>query len=211
MRQATELAEASGSVRARAAALGTSAWLSEIQGRYAEAERCYRELIQLYTDIGNSPGVGSAQMYLGRLLQTSGRGDEAEAILRESVRTLRRVGDRGHLCEAQRFLSQTLVARGKVDEAERLALQAIETVGPEDQLSIWTTRMALGVVRAAQGRDAEAEQLLRDSVEAFAQSGLRYAELQALDQLAAFLSARGRKDEARAQEERAQELAPALA
>ena len=210
-RQATELAEASGSVRARAAALGTSAWLSEIQGRYSEAERCYRELIQLYTDIGQSPGVGSAQMYLGRLLQTSGRGDEAEAILRESVRALKRVGDRGHLCEAQRFLSQTLVARGKVDEAERLALQAIETVGPEDQLSIWTTRMALGVVRAAQGRDAEAEQLLRDSVEAFAQSGLRYAELQALDQLAAFLSARGRKDEARAQEERAQELAPALA
>ena len=163
--QATELAEASGSVRARAAALGTSAWLSEIQGRYSEAERCYRELIQLYTDIGHSPGVGSAQMYLGRLLQASGRGDEAEAILRESVRALKRVGDRGHLCEAQRFLSQTLVARGKVDEAERLALQAIETVGPEDQLSIWTTRMALGVVRAAQGRDAEAEQLLRDSVE----------------------------------------------
>jgi hypothetical protein len=30
--QATELAEASGSVRARAAALGTQAWLAEIQG-----------------------------------------------------------------------------------------------------------------------------------------------------------------------------------
>ena len=209
--QATELAEASGSVRARAAALGTQAWLAEIQCRYDEAERSYRELIQLYTDIGNSQGVGSAQMYLGRLLQSSGRGDESEAILRESVRALKRVGDRGHLCEAQRFLSQTLVARGKVDEAERLALQAIESVGPEDQLSMWTTRMALGVVRAAQGRDAEAEQLLRESVEAFAQSGLRYAELQALDHLAGFLSARGRKDEARAQEERAQELAPALA
>ncbi|HEX7310851.1 MAG TPA: AAA family ATPase, partial [Gaiellaceae bacterium] len=185
--QATELAEASGSVRARAAALGTQAWLAEIQSRYDEAERSYRELIQLYTDIGNSPGVGAAQMYLGRLLQSSGRGDESEAMLRESVRALKRVGDRGHLCEAQRFLSQTLVARGKVDEAERLALQAIEAVGPEDQLSIWTTRMALGVVRAAQGRDAEAEQLLRDAVNAFAASGLRFAELQALDHLAAFL------------------------
>ena len=150
-------------------------------------------------------------MYLGRQLQASGRDDEAEGILREAVRTLKLVGDRGHLCEAQRFLAQTLVARGKVDEAERLALQAIETVGPEDQLSVWTTRMALGVVRAAQGRDAEAERLLREAVDAFAQSGLRYAELQALDHLAAFLSARGRKEEARAQEERAQELAPALA
>jgi class 3 adenylate cyclase/tetratricopeptide (TPR) repeat protein len=210
-RQATELAEASGSVRARAAALGTQAWLAEIQGRYNEAERSYRELIQLYTDIGNSQGVGSAQMYLGRLLQSSGRGDESEAILRESVRALKRVGDRGHLCEAQRFLSQTLVARGKVDEAERLALQAIESVGPEDQLSNWTTRMALGVVRAAQGRDAEAEQLLRDSVEAFALTGLRYAELQALDHLAAFLHERGRNGEAHAEEERALALAPAAA
>jgi tetratricopeptide (TPR) repeat protein len=210
-RQATELAEASGSVRARAAALGTQAWLAEIQGRYDEAERSYRELIQLYTDIGNSQGVGSAQMYLGRLLQSSGRGDESEAILRESVRALKRVGDRGHLCEAQRFLAQTLVARGKVDEAERLALQAIEAVGPEDQLSIWTTRMALGVVRAAQSRDAEAEQLLRDSVEAFARNGLRYAELQALDHLAAFLHERGRNGEAHAEEERALALAPAAA
>ena len=206
--QATELAEESGSVRARAAALGTSAWLSEIQGQWDDAERCYRELIELYSDIGNVTGVGSAQMYLGRLLGTSGRGDEAEAILRESVRTLKHVGDRGHLCEAQRFLAQILVERGKVDEAERLALQAIETVGPEDQLSVWTTRMALGVVRAAQGRDSEAEQLLKDSVNAFAESGMHYAELQALEQLTAFLRARERVDELEAYEERVHELTP---
>ena len=129
------------------------------------------ELIQLYTDIGNSPGVGCAQMYLGRLLQTSGRGDEAEADLREAVRDRSGASaTAGTSARRSGSCSQTLVARGKVDEAERLALQAIETVGPEDQLSIWTTRMALGVVRAAQGRDAEAEQLLRDSVEAFARA-----------------------------------------
>src|SRR5262249_30379159 len=156
-----------------------------------DAERNYGELIELYTDIGNVMGVGSAQMYYGRLLGASGRENEAEAILRESVRTLKRVGDRGHLCEAQRFLAQILVERGKVEEAERLALQAIETVGPEDQLSVWTTRMALGVVRAAQGRDAEAEQLLTESVRTFAENGMRYAELQALEQLTAFLRARG--------------------
>jgi class 3 adenylate cyclase/tetratricopeptide (TPR) repeat protein len=208
---ATELARQSGSVRARAAALGTQAWLSEIQGHFDDAERNYRQLIELYEDIGNVAGVGSAQMYLGRLLGTSDRREEAESILRDSVRTLKRVGDRGHLCEAQRFLSQILVERGKVDEAERLALQAIESVGPEDQLSIWTTRMALGVVRAAQGRDAEAEQLLSESVDAFAENGMRYAELQALDQLTAFLRARGRDDEARAQENRAHALAPGIA
>jgi predicted ATPase len=211
VRQAGKLAEASGSVRARAAALGTQAWLDEIQGRSEAAERGYDELLQLYTDIGNVAGAGATQIYLGRLLQRVGREEKAETMLREAVRTLKRVGDRGHLCEAQRFLAQTLVARGKVDEAERVALEAIETVGLEDELSIWTTRMALGVVRGAQGRDVEAEQLLRDSVDGFVENGLRFAELQALDEFVSFLRARGRADEAAAYEERALALAPGVA
>jgi class 3 adenylate cyclase/tetratricopeptide (TPR) repeat protein len=206
--QASEVAAASGSVRARAAALGTQAWLDEIQGRFEEAEQSYRELLQLYTDIGNVAGTGATQIYLGRLLQHSGRGESAEPMLREAVKTLKRIGDRGHLCEAQRFLAQTLVARGKVDEAERVALEAIETVGHEDQLSIWTTQMALGIVRAAQGRDEEAEELLRDSVDGFFENGLRFAELQALDELVKFLRTRGRVDEADAYEERAAALGP---
>ena len=70
----------SGSARARAAALGTQAWLSEIQGHHADAERNYRELIELYEDIGNVAGVAAAQMYIGRLLGNSDRSDEAEAI-----------------------------------------------------------------------------------------------------------------------------------
>jgi tetratricopeptide (TPR) repeat protein len=208
-RQARELAEESGSVRARAAALGSQAWLDEISDRPDAAERSYRELYQLYTDIGHTAGAGATQIYYGRLLQRTGQTARAEATLRDAVRVLTRVGDRGRLCEAQRFLAQTLVAQGNLDEAERVALQAIETVGPEDKLSIWTTQMALGVVRAAQGRNDEAEQLLRDSVGAFVESGLRFAELQALEELARFLRAGGRDDEAAVYEERARELAPA--
>jgi tetratricopeptide (TPR) repeat protein len=109
------------------------------------------------------------------------------------------------------MLAQTLAAQGKVDEAERVALQALKTVGPEDKLSVWTTQMALGVVRAAQGRDTEAEALLRDAVDAFVESGHRFAELQALDELGRFLRDRGRDDEARVYEERAFELAPGAA
>ena len=68
--------------------------------------------------------------------------------------------------------------------------------------------MALGVVRAAQGRDVEAEELFRAAVAAFAESGLRFAELQALEELARFLRDRGRDDEAAVYEERAFALAP---
>jgi predicted ATPase/class 3 adenylate cyclase len=206
--QAQELAEESGSIRARSAVIGTQAWLDEIRDRPEDAERLYRELNQLYTDIGHAAGAGATQMYLGRLLQASGQTARAEAALREAVRILTRIGDRGRLCEAQRQLAQTLVVQGKLDEAERLALQALKTVGPEDRLSVWTTQMALGVVRAAQGRDGEAEQLLRDSVDAFVETGYRFAELEALGYLARFLRDRGRDDEAAAYEERAFALAP---
>jgi predicted ATPase len=206
--QAQELAEESGSIRARSAVLGTQAWLDEIRDRPEDAERLYRELNQLYTDIGHAAGSGATQMYLGRLLQSSGQTARAEAALREAVRILTRIGDRGRLCEAQRQLAQTLVVQGKLDEAERLALQALKTVGPEDRLSVWTTQMALGVVRAAQGRDGEAEQLLRDSVDAFVETGYRFAELEALGHLARFLRDRGRDDEAAGYEERAFALAP---
>jgi tetratricopeptide (TPR) repeat protein len=209
--QAQELAEESGSIRARSATLGTQAWLDELSGRSEAAERSYRELNQLYTDTGNAAGAGSTQIYLGRLLQTSGQTVRAEATLREAVRILARIGDRGRLCEAQRLLAQTLVAQGKIEEAERVALQALKTVGPADRLSVWTTQMALGVVRAAQGRDAEAEELLRDAVDAFVESGFRFAELQALEELSRFLRDRGRDDEATPYEERAFELAPGAA
>jgi predicted ATPase/class 3 adenylate cyclase len=208
LEQARELAEESGSMRARGATLGTQAWLDEIRGRPEEAERSYRELNQLYTDIGHAAGAGSTLVYLGRLLLMSGQTPRAEPTLREAVRILTRIGDRGRLCEAQRLLAQTLAALGKVDEAERVALQSLKTVGPEDRLSIWTTQMALGVVRAAQGRDGEADQLLHDSVDAFAEAGFRYAELQALGEIVRFLHARGRDDEASAYEERAFALAP---
>ena len=206
--QAQELAEESGSMRARSATLGTQAWLDELRDRPEAAEASYRELLQLYTDIGHAAGAGATQIYLGRLLQSSGQTARAEATLREAVRTLARIGDRGRLCEAQRLLAQTLVVAGKIDEAERVALQALQTVGPQDRLSVWTTRIALGVVRAAQGRDGEAEELLRDAVSAFVESGLRFAELQALEELARFLRDRGRDDEAALYEERAFALAP---
>jgi hypothetical protein len=89
-------------------------------------------------------------------------------------------------------------------------LQALKTVGPEDRLSVWTTQMALGVVRAAQGRDDEAEQLLGEAVDAFVESCHRFAELQALEELSHFLRDRGRAEEAAAYEERAFALAPGV-
>ena len=73
-------------------------------------------------------------------------------------------------------------------------------------MSISTTKLALGVVRAAQGRDDEAEQLLRTSVDGLEAFQMYSPEREALRALAQFLRARGRDDEAAGYEERLVEL-----
>src|SRR5688572_29147227 len=98
--------------------------------------------------------------------------------------------------------------QGRIDEAERWALEAIETVGPHDYSSISTTKMALGLVRAAQGRDGEAEALLREALSEVSERGFPRQRVQPLENLANFLRDRGRGDEAEVYEERLAELLP---
>jgi ATP/maltotriose-dependent transcriptional regulator MalT len=89
---------------------------------------------------------------------------QSERLLREAIGVLKRLEDRGTLCESQRALSEVLVRKGSIDEAERLALEALETVGEHDLSSRATTSMTMALVRAAQGRDDEAETLLDESL-----------------------------------------------
>ena len=77
-----------------------------------------------------------------------------------------------------------------------LVLEARETVGPQDVTSIATTTMALGLVRAAQGRDEEAEELLRESYATASATEFRRHHAEAIEALAEFLRQRGRDDEA---------------
>ena len=141
---------------------------------------------------------------LGRL--GSGDVERGEKRFRESIRLLTPIGDRATLCETQRGLAQLLLERGRVDEAERLALESRETVGPQDVTSIATTTMALGMVRAAQGRDEEAEELLRAALDQVSGTDFAEVEHEVLQPLAQFLRDRGRGDEAAPLEERREAL-----
>jgi len=68
--------------------------------------------------------------------------------------------------------------------------------------------MALGVVRAAQGRDDEAEKLLCAAAEELEPSAFRIAEVEALTELARFYRDRGRDEEAARYEARVGEVSP---
>ena len=104
-----------------------------------------------------------------------------------------------------------LIGAGRLDEAERLALEAIETVGEHESSSRATTTMSLGLVRAAQGRDEEAEALLARRSTRSRRPGFRGIEVWVLTRLEEFLRARGRDEEADALRRPLRELAPVAA
>ncbi len=206
--RALELADASGSLFSRASALSVRGWLELVSESPTEAEADFTAARELYAELGNTTNEAKMTMMVGRAAFALGDLDRAEKLLRDAVRQLKGIGDRGSLCEAQRALAMVLVQKGVIDEAERHALEARETVGPDDRVSDSTTRLALGLVRAAQRRDEEAEQLLREAVDGFALYEIRALEHWALRYLAEFLRSRGRDDEAAVYEERRAALAP---
>lgn len=204
-----ELAAESGSIVGRALASLARGMLEYWRGNDADAEVAYVAARDLYREIGNTPSEASATLMLGRLAAAHGDLPRAEKLLLDTVRTLKGIMDRSRLCEAQRSLAEVYLALGRIDEAERYALEARESVGQEDMVSISTTKLSLGLVRAAQHRDDEAEELMRDAADALGLLGLRAPERWALGRLVDFYRSRGRDDDVLRYEGRLAELSPA--
>jgi tetratricopeptide (TPR) repeat protein len=203
---AAGLATASGS-------LSAAAWVARVRGsihlrrgRFDDAEREFGAARELFDEIGAASDAGRTQQLEGLAVWQGGDPDRAEQIVREAVRSLLSLQERAKVIEAQRTLAELVLAKGHVEEAERWALSAVETVGMQDTMSRSNVRMVLGMVRAAQGRDDEAELLLRDAIDSLAATDYRNAEPEPLAAYARFLRDRGRDEEACQVEERIAEL-----
>jgi len=204
--QALLLAEESGSPATRGRALRTAGHLHFERRALDDAESALEAARGYLAEAGAAWALGRTLNYAAWTAWLKGDLVRAEKLFRESIRVLTPLEDRATLCESQRSLAQLLVELGRLGEAERFALAARETVGPQDLTSMSTTTMALGLVRAAQGRDEEAEELLREAFERTASSDFRRHKVEALEALAQFLRERGRDDEAADVEARRDEL-----
>jgi class 3 adenylate cyclase/tetratricopeptide (TPR) repeat protein len=194
--RALELAELSGSLLARAWALRQRAEQRANREELDAAELDLKAAHALFEEAGTAVHTAKTLNWLAHVACLKGEPERAERYLREAIRILKPLGDRGTLVETQRQLAEVLLELDRLDEAERYALQARETVGPEDASSRATTRGALGLVRAAQGRDQEAERLLREAVAILEATDFRRWEQRQRRLLAQFLRERGRDDEA---------------
>jgi predicted ATPase/class 3 adenylate cyclase len=203
---ALELAEESGLRSSLGRAYRYLGQLHLYRGELDEAEAALERARGDLAEAGNSWSLGRTLNYLAWTIWGQGDVQRAEQTFRESIRILAPLEDRATLCETQRGLAQLLASTGKLAEAERYALEARETVGPHDLTSLSTTAMALGLVRAAQGRDPEAEALIREAYELVADTDLRRNQAETLETLAQFLRERGREDEAVEVEARRLEL-----
>jgi class 3 adenylate cyclase/tetratricopeptide (TPR) repeat protein len=196
--RALELADESGSQLVRADALGAKATLLRHQGEFEEAEKLFEEALAILAESGGAVLRGKLLNQLACVAWAKRDLSRAERLLRDAIRVLSAIQDRGTLCESQRMLGEVLLEQGRVDEAERFALASRETVGPEDVASRASTRLSLARVRAAQGRDNEAEKLFRDALDIVENAAHPRIAADLRKFFARFLRDRGRHAEASA-------------
>jgi class 3 adenylate cyclase/tetratricopeptide (TPR) repeat protein len=194
--EARRLAEKSGGIVPRGQALHVLANVAELRGDTERAVELYEQSIEIFAEAGAVLEHARSLNYLAELVMNEGDDERAEQLTREAIRMLKPLGDRGYVCESERILAEVLVHQDRLEEAERYAVKAIETVGGQDASSIPTTRTALGLVRAAEGRDAEAELLFREAVDRASALAPGWVYATSVNRLAEFLRSRGRGDEA---------------
>ncbi len=209
--RALELAGESGSVRARVGATLSYGWFLAVKGELDAAETVYEEVRQTATELGVEPSVAAALSRLGDIAWRRRDFKRAEKLYREALRITSTRGDRGILPDRQASLAETLAALGKIDEAERLALEVQAAPRSDDPHFGITVSATMAAVRAAQGRDEEAEELYGSALEEATKSGLAVIELEVLDRLVSFYRDRGRDDDAAVYEARLAELVPPAA
>jgi class 3 adenylate cyclase/tetratricopeptide (TPR) repeat protein len=207
--RALELAGESGSVRARISATLAYAGFLKVKGELDAAQTMMEEVRDTAEEIGMEPVLAAALLKLGWLARAKGDLKRSEKLFREALRITSSRGDRGLEPDFQAALATTLAELGKIDEAERLANDARAHAVPEDAGFHIFALTALAMIRDAQGRDDEAEDLFRSAIDLARESDLRIAELHPLEHLVAFLHDRGRDDDAAVYEARTAELLPA--
>ncbi len=206
--RALELAGESGSARARVSATLAYGWFLIVKGELDAAETVLEEVRTTAAELGVEPAIAAALLKLGLIARLRGDHKHAEKLLREAVRMTTARGDRGMLPDYQAVLAATLADIGKVDEAERLALEARQNASPEDTSCKIAATTALAAVRAAQGRDDEAEELFRSALALARAGNFEVFEIEPLERLTDFLRDRGRDDDTAPYEARLAELVP---
>ena len=147
------------------------------RGDYGEAERLYRESLEIEERLGNLAGKAATLHELGRLAHRRGNYEEAERLYRESLEIEERLGNLVGKAVTLHALGRLKVEQQRYEDAEQFieeGLTIAKQLGskPLQADGLW----ALGQLRKAQGRKKESRELLRQALEIFEQIGDARAE-----------------------------------
>ena len=152
---------------ARLATLGLQAGILEQAGRYAESAAIYRRQIETWTELGgpNDPRTITALNNLGLNLLRQGDSAAAIPLLEDAcARALRVHGERHqHTLDNHGNLLLALDAAGRTDDAVAICerfLPIVEAARGRPSVDLCDWMLALGGMRAKQGRTDEARALL---------------------------------------------------
>jgi tetratricopeptide (TPR) repeat protein len=135
--------------------------------------------------------LGYTLLYARRFAESAGAADQALALSEAS-------GERWNRSELLGLRARAALELGDLATADRLIDRAVSTLRGGDMTAIAEVHSSLGMIRAAQGRDDEAELALRHGLQVLAGTDYTLPRAEAALDLATFLAERERFDEARA-------------
>ncbi len=140
--------------------------LAQRRGDYAEAERLYRQSLEINEPLGNLAGMAASYHQLGMLAQDRGNYPDAERLYRQSLEINEPLSNLAGMATSYGQLGSLAQSRGDYPEAERLYRQSLEINEPLGNLAgMAASYHQLGSLAQDSGDYPEAERLYRQSLE----------------------------------------------
>jgi predicted ATPase len=164
--------------------------------------RACQEVVAIAEEAGVVQSQLTGLRSMSYSFQLQHRYEEMARVLDQAVELSESSGELWNRAELLALRSRAALELGDTDAAEQFIRRALEVVRPEDITGTSEVYDHLGVLRAAQGRDEEAESALRHSGDAVRNTPYHWPQEMATVDLAKFLAQRKRLEEASAELER---------
>jgi predicted ATPase/DNA-binding SARP family transcriptional activator len=175
---------------AEALALNTAGYLACFQRDYRYAQACFQRELEIYTQIGDRPGIATACRGLGFTAMHDGDLEQAGALAARSLAITQSVQDRAGLAWSLFDLGYVALVRGELHEARARLEQALPELLQQDILfGAFRAMIALGHVLRALGAPRRALDAYSHALQI--QQGMHYVEIisDALEGLAGIAAA----------------------
>ena len=176
---------------------GTLGILAQQRGDYDSAERSYRQVLEIFTRLGDQKNMATSYHQLAMLAQDRGDYDAAEPLYRRSLDIAERTGDQASAATSYHQLGILAHLRGDYDTAEplyRRALDTYERIG--DQAGAASSYQQLGMLARDRGDYDPAEPLYRRALDTSERIGDQAGAASSYHQLGVLAQLRGDYDTA---------------